>query len=434
MERQQRCPYCVDGYLVDTKCTRCGKKVRDENRPLPVGTLLNGQKYRLERALGSGGFGITYRAWDTETGRRVAIKELFPSNSARRYWNTAAIHLVSGQQQYFNYALKNFSREVKTICELRNYPEILRLYSYFGQFGTAYYAMEYLEGEDLGSLLRRVRNISWQQLSRPIWDVLRTLQILHNNDLIHRDISPDNIICLPNGSARLIDFGSVRDYANDTHFTTVIKRSFAPPELFLEQGGQDPRTDIYLLSGTIYYLLSGGKLPKHAHNRLSSLELTGKDALIPLASYSPDAPEHVVRAVERGLSIDIRRRFRDMDEYMSALYPTAPLANETKKQGVRLACARGLFAGQSFPLEQGMVVTLGRGRGNNIAYPEGTKGISHRQCAFFVDTKGIVYIQDEQSRFGTYLGGRKLPPNAWYPLEKYQAIVLGDTAEEFYVV
>ena len=429
MEYGSICPYCLSDSLENEICTFCGKQVGDMNRPLSPGTLLEGGHYRIERALGSGGFGITYRAWNLQTNQPVAVKELFPANCAVRRAGNPMLLVPEDKQGYFRYSMERFLQEATVIYKLRDYSEILRIYSRFRQYGTAYYAMQYLDGENMDRFLRREKSISWQQLSQPVWDVLRTLQIIHQNNLIHRDISPDNIIRLRNGQGVLIDFGSTRDYATNNRFTTIIKRSFAPPEMLLTYGKQGPWTDVYLLSGTLYYLLSGGKVPKRTDDRVASLYTTGQDSLVPLSSFSPNAPEHVTAAIEQGLSSDIEDRFQSAEEMLQALYGIQRPMRE-----LLLSCSRGIFQGRLFSLPREQVVTIGTGRGNSISYPEGTRGISHRQCAFYADKTDLLYVQDLSSRFGTFLDQQRIPSGVWIPMNQRQSIRLGDTADIYEVI
>ena len=432
MKERQSCPYCLKGFITAQGCTNCKKKVPDDGYPLAPGTVLN-NRFRIAQAMGSGGFGITYKAWDQMGQCWSAVKELFPVSCVSRSCDTPEVRIREDNRAFFDYSFQNFVKEAKLIYSMRGHTEIPEIYNCFTQFGTAYYAMEFLDGQDLGSFLRSRGKLTWNQLAGPTRDVLETMRVLHSRNLIHRDISPDNIILLKNGKAKLIDFGSVRDYVSADHFTTIIKESFAPPELFRSNENQDPRTDIYLLCGTLYYLLSAGKLPKSAYERSFSLRNDGHDCLVHLSNYSPEAPDYVLEAIERGLALKMEERFESIDQLKAALFPsTHPAGHTTAQTGLKIICMRGCLQGQAFPLPSLKYVTLGRGLHNDIAFPEGTKGVSHNQCLLYVDEHQRIFILDTQSRFGTFINRQRLQPNVWHLISPHQPVIVGN--EEFQVI
>lgn len=419
------CQNCMAGYVVNGICNRCGKPAGDSDRPpeaLPLGFRLG--RYFLGKVLGHGGFGITYLAWDTYTNSRVAVKELYPIGVVTRDGKSGVLRVKRGAESYYNHIRKRFKEEALTIVQLRAHPEVIKIFDLFDSFGTTYYVMEYLDGEDLSKLLRRTGAITWQKLEKPVWDALQILKILHGHGLIHRDISPDNIFVQRCGDAKLIDFGSVRS-ERAGHFTEIFKAEFAPVELFLANGKQGYWTDTFSLSATVYYMLSGGKLPKQATARLSAVAQGHSDPLIPLGDFSPSAPEYVINAVMHGMAIRIEDRLQNAAEFQRAFFPNNILAQPTVRHD--MMCTRGRFYGKMFSLPVGRVVTLGRGMNSNlIAYPQNTQGISRSHCAFYVDANGITYIQDRKSKYGTYLGGKKIAPLTWYRVLNGQPIAVGE--------
>lgn len=440
MKERQSCPYCMKGFITAEICTNCKKKVPDEGYPLAPGTVLN-NRFRIVQAMGSGGFGITYRAWDQLGKCWAAVKELFPVSCVSRSWDSPEVRIREDKREFFDYSFRNFVKEAKTIYSLRGHAEIPEIYKCFTQFGTAYYAMEFLDGQDIGTYLRSQGRLTWNQLAEPAYDVLETIRILHSRNLIHRDISPDNIILLKSGRAKLIDFGSVRDYVSADHFTTVIKESFAPPELFRSHENQDPRTDIYLFCGTLYYLLSAGKLPKSAYARSYSLHNDGYDCLVHLSNYSPEAPDYVLEAIEHGLALKKEQRFESVDQLEAALFPSGyptprpaqrPIPYPAAQPGLKIVCMRGSMQGRTFPLPARKYVTLGQGIHNDIAFPEGTRGVSHKQCLLYVDEHQRIYIQDTQSRYGTFINRQRIQPNVWHLISPHQPVTVGN--EEFQII
>lgn len=436
MTSERLCPNCMAGFLTNGVCSRCGKAVSDiQTLPfaLPPGYRLANGRYYMGRVLGHGGFGVTYLAWDSKSRTRVAIKELFPGGSVTRSQSDCRVHVNKGRENYFQHIRVRFKEEAQTLSYLRAHPEIVNVYDLFEALGTVYYVMEYLDGENLDSLLKRYGNsISWQHLEKPVWETIQSLRILHGHGLIHRDISPDNIFVQRQGETKLIDFGSVRHY-NNTHFTTIFKDSFASTEMFLTNGRQGAWTDTFSLSATLYYMLSRGRLPAKAPDRVASRQLSGSDPLVPLDRFSPAAPVYVINAVMQGLSLNIDQRFKDVETFQKALFPNAVIYGRSAPHGI--VCVRGQYRGKNFVLPQERVVMLGRGKnGNMIAYPDNpqlAKGISRRHCAFYVDGKGVLYVQDQNSRYGTYLDGKRLAPSVWYQVTGRQAIAVGD--EEFHL-
>ena len=293
--------------------------------------------------------------------------------------------------------------------------------------------MEYLEGEDLKSVMGHEGPLPWERLEQPIRDVIGALEILHAHDLIHRDISPDNIFLTKNGKTKLIDFGSVRNFDISDHFTTVIKGAFSPAELFLENGNQGPWTDVFLLCATLYFLLSG-VIPKHIYDRISSNYLHHTDSLTPLSQLAPKAPGHVVRAVARGLDIEIAHRFSSMQELSEALFPHPPSGEEGAVHTQALFGSGGHFRGQTFPLKPEQYVHVGRESGNTIRYPGSYPGVSRYHGCFYASREGQVYFQDLNSSFGSSLDQVPLTPNRWYAVQPNQKIRIGNGSEELQLV
>lgn len=418
------CPNCMAGYLNNGVCSSCGRRVFDEARSadaLPLGFHL--KDYILGRVLGKGGFGITYLAWDNRRNIRVAVKELFPNSYVERN-RTGFVSLKIRDKDttdFFQHVCKRFQEEAELVKNLSSYPEIIRIYDAFQDLGTSYYVMEYLDGMDLSMWCARLGHVTWSQLEKPIQDTLQSLRILHRNGLIHRDISPDNIFLLRNGSTKLIDFGSVRS-EHAPHFTTILKKEFAPWEQFTPNGDQGAWTDTFSLCASLYYMLSGGEKPVRADIRYEDWKTKGKDLLVPLKVFSPAAPAYVIDAVMKGMSIPLDARFRSVDKMKSAFFP----ASEIPFSGSRsLICIGGLYAGRIEELSPGRGLSLGRGTGNNIFYPDETRGISRKQCEIFVDLNGVCYVRDLRSRFGTFLNGQRLRPMEWTRIRENQVLTIG---------
>lgn len=404
------------GFVLGGRCEACGKPNSDSGRmpnALPYGYRLvtaRGDSYQIGDVLGSGGFGITYLTWDERHRRPVAMKELFPNRLVRDPV-TMEVKANSEQQAMFQHFKKRFVDEARIVSYLRKEPEIVNIYDYFETNGTGYYAMEYLHGMDMQYWLEKKGGpLSWKELRAPLKQVFQGLKILHGYGLLHRDISPDNIFICSDGKVKLIDFGSVRSI-NAERFTTILKRNFAPQELFMERGNQGFWTDTFALCATLYYLLSA-QYPAQVYDRVPQIKEHGEDPLVPLSHYSPAAPTHVVNAVMHGLQLEESKRFQNTDEMCAAFFPDSERGQISA--GAGLVCVGGFFTGKNITFPMGTYVSLGRGGSNGIVFPIETKGISRRHCVFYANINGKLFVQDQESTNGTYLDQERIQPMKWY--------------------
>lgn len=384
------------------------KNTQEGGSALPAGTILR-NRYRIEKPLGQGGFGITYRALDMKSHVRVAIKELFPSRNVERGADFRTVLVHRGEEDRFAVMRDRFEQEAKTLIQLQSQEGVVRLMHMFGENNTAYYVMELLEGEDLSKRLKREGTLSWEQMAAVLKPVLNALDQIHAVGLIHRDITPDNIFLTESG-ARLIDFGSVRAYQDGTHFTALVKQNFAPWEQFLSHGNQGPWTDIYSLSVTAYYALSGQLPPPAPDRRLN-------DKLIPLENLCPGLPRSACDAIRQGMAVSPEKRFQNVKQMRSALFQSGTgMTAEPHAGGV--LCLRGRFAGKRWNLTPGSALRIGRNRDCDVAYPADFHGVSRAQCTIFRTAEGRYLIRDEGSSYGTRLQAMgksvKLEPGKWY--------------------
>ena len=216
----------------------------DENRnALKAGHEFDG--YRIESVLGAGGFGITYRATEVRTGRKVAIKEFLRQSIARRDPGDAKVHPISaGDRAAFVWGLERFLDEAKVLVTL-NHPNVVRTLRYTEAHGTAYIVMDFVEGESLGAVLVRAGTLAQSEIEDFLFPLLEGLAAVHAAGFLHRDIKPDNIyIRADNGQPVLLDFGAARLMARDTH-SAILTHGFAPPEQYQSQvlHGYGVRTD-----------------------------------------------------------------------------------------------------------------------------------------------------------------------------------------------
>ena len=434
------CAHCWQGVLREGVCTACRRPMETNRRmdALPLGTVLQG-RYRIGEVLGNGGFGITYSAWDQRDRRRVALKEMYPRTAVYRGQDRMSVHPIAGQEKFVSELQDRFEREANLLLLLRGQGNLIQVYALFRDNGTAYYTMEFLEGCDLQAYRLKNGPIPWPTLEPMMREILTTLGQLHEKNLIHRDISPDNLFLTNDHHMHLIDFGSVRTYHGNSNFTAHLKDSFAPWEQYISTGHQGPWTDIYALSVTMYLLLSG-KLPPKAGERKNGA------AVIPLRNLVPAVPPHVAAAIERGMSINIEERFQTTAAFMQALGMTAQAhtydntVHDTGGQARRPAVTQsyygwilgksGTYNGQHRPLEVAMEILIGRNPECRIQFPEHTQGVSRRQCAVYVDKDGMLYVRDAGSSYGTFLNQQRLPQN-WVAAPWGSVLWFGQEAFQF---
>ena len=212
---KRRCYRCMSETNSGV-CERCGFDMEKYQAPLhhlKQGTILNG-KYMIGVAIGEGGFGITYIGYDLNLGIKVAVKEYFPNGLVSRdTHNTDQITIFSGSdQQQYNAGKEKFINEARALAKFDNLPGVVSVKDFFKENGTAYIVMEFIEGETFRNYLRRNGNrISAEQTINMMRPVIESLIYIHRSGIIHRDISPDNIMITRDGRVKLIDFGAARN-------------------------------------------------------------------------------------------------------------------------------------------------------------------------------------------------------------------------------
>ena len=405
----RRCMRCLYGNIVNGVCTRCRQPEQTpdmrKSNALPLHYVLHG-RYHIGGVLGNGGFGITYAAWDTQTNSRVAVKEFFPNRDMVRITDRCTARPVEGQEEYIRHASQCFINEANLLMTLQGQEGVVSLYNLFSDNGTFYYAMEYLEGMNLSEYLMKNGKMAWNQLAPLLVPVLRAMAMLHRSNLIHRDISPDNIFLTGNGQARLIDFGSVRTYQDTKSFTTFMKHNFAPWEQYQTHGDQGPWTDIYALCVTIYYCLTGVLPPRAPDRRLN-------DTTQPLTALCPQLPQNIAAAVHKGMAVNIPDRYADVQQLAQALGLQSP-APVPPRQQVCLVCAGGYFQGRQWQMTANTQLRIGRRPHCEIQYPANMVLISGSHCEVMVDGSGEVLVRDDNSRNGTWLDSIPLQGGMWY--------------------
>lgn len=318
MEREKICYSCMRKMDEnETVCKYCGFNYdvymqHKDYRHLNPGELLK-DRYRIGVVLGAGGFGISYIGFDELLQVKIAIKEYFPAEIASRnttemthYSNTVNATL---SEEAFQHGLEKFLNEARTLARFNGMRGIVSITDFFHENGTGYMIMDYLPGQSLRRIIKDKQELITEQevidLISPIMDALETI---HKAGLIHRDISPDNLLMDSEGKLTLIDFGAAREVANaGKSLTIVLKHGYAPIEQYTTTGQQGPWTDIYALCATIYYMVTHA-VPETATDRVIDDRMLSLEELgMPVSGVFSDM-------VAKGLAIHAEDRFQSIEE------------------------------------------------------------------------------------------------------------------------
>ena len=279
-------------------------------------TKLNG-RYIITSVLGEGGFGITYYGVDDLFGNEVAIKEFFPQGIVTRnneYTDNVTVTYAK-QDEAFLAGKKRFIGEARVMAKFNGDQGIVNVTDFFEANNTAYIVMEYLDGITLKEYLKGNRQIPVDELMGLLAPLLESLDDVHQSGLIHRDISPDNIMVLKDGSVKLMDFGAARDYTEfgEKSLSIVLKPGYAPAEQYQSRGVQGPWTDIYALCATIYKCITG-KTPEDSIQRVMEDELKKPSEL------GVDISPQIEKTLLKGMSIAPKDRYQNLKDLCEDLY------------------------------------------------------------------------------------------------------------------
>ncbi len=297
------------------KCSVCGFSALDyvpEPSVLPCGTMLH-SRYVIGRVIGRGGFGITYLAYDTKNDIRIAVKEFYPNNLALRGSGDPVVAVTNQKSaDIFKRGAEKFYEEAQIVSKFNGNPNIVSVYDFFYENDTVYYTMEYIEGRSLKDYIKNAGVLTAGQTVFAADKVSSALMVAHSAGVLHRDVSPDNIMVCSDGNIKLIDFGAARQVvANSSQFFSVIfKPGFAPLEQYQKKGKQGPWTDIYSLGETMFYMLTE-KIPDDPMSRLDD------DSIHTVNSYLID--DKLWNIIRRATMLKTEERYRDIFEFRKEL-------------------------------------------------------------------------------------------------------------------
>lgn len=285
-------------------------------------------RYVIQEVLGQGGFGITYLGIDKLYGNKVAIKEYYPQEIAMRKAQYEDVVTVTSIEEKNNYdkGKKRFLDEAQVMARFNKNEGIVKILDFFEANNTAYIVMEYLEGITLKQYLGKYGVIQFRNLIEMMLPLLEALIEIHSQGLIHRDISPDNIMVQHNSKLKLMDFGAARDYteSGNKSLTVILKPGYAPPEQYQTHGVQGPWTDIYALCATIYKCLTG-ITPPDAIARVMDDKFKEPDQLD--GKLSPD----IKKILWKGMNIFPEERYQDIVGFGEDVCDALFIPEENKK-------------------------------------------------------------------------------------------------------
>ncbi|MCD8222317.1 MAG: serine/threonine protein kinase [Clostridiales bacterium] len=305
------CPYC--GFVP-------GTPPREAYHLYP-GTVLK-NRYEIGTTVGFGGFGITYRAWDNVLDKMVAIKEYYPNGMVNRVPGEKQVIIYSGKRaDEFQNGKTRFLAEARNMARFNKHPNIVNVYEFFEENNTAYIAMEFLDGISYKDYIKKCGgSVSAEVAVSVVTLVLDALRELHKVNIIHRDISPDNIFMVELGAGsgryrvKLIDFGAARFSSGEEEKTLsiILKPGYAPPEQYRSRSKQGPWTDIYAVGAVLYRSVTG-RMPDESVNRMI------EDHMAPPKALVPSLPQYLNDSIMRAMALNQELRFQNVDQFRDAI-------------------------------------------------------------------------------------------------------------------
>lgn len=330
MAENRMCLGCMENYDASLDaCPHCGY-LHDQANPhvlhMTPGTILN-KKYIVGKSIGYGSFGVTYIGWDKVMRRKVAIKEYLPSEYATRISGVSQELILpdsESQQQRFEKGKGKFRGEAEKLAKVGKVDGVVYVYDTFEENGTAYIVMEYLEGMTLAAYLKEKGTLSENETIDLMLPILQSLEEVHQANIIHRDISPDNIFITRdtagNQIVKLIDFGAAR-FATSSHsksLTVLLKPGYSPEEQYRSSGEQGPYTDVYAVSAVMYQMVTG-VVPPDALERRTAIERKKRDILEDPTKFNKDLSGNFVTAVLNALNVRIEDRTPTAEAFVEEL-------------------------------------------------------------------------------------------------------------------
>ncbi|MBF0124294.1 MAG: SEL1-like repeat protein [Magnetococcales bacterium] len=408
---------------------------------LRVGQML--MWYRIDKVLGQGGFGVTYKAFDTRLDTNVAIKEYLPSQvSIRR--SDGSIHPRSAEHEAaFIKGRGRFLQEARTLAKFKH-VSLVRVVTFFEEFNSAYMVMEYEDGTSMAAVLREKKVLDERELLAIILPLLQGISILHSEGFVHRDIKPDNIfIRHKDGSPVLLDFGSARQKTegqeSSGHMTAVLTPNYAPMEQYFEDAArQGPWTDIYAIGAVMYRSISGKK-PVGSPQRSSAVMRGQPDPLIAAVEVGQGRySESLLKAIDLALQIDEKDRPRTIAEWLRAVESEEGGQDEFVSAGLKALSSTGISTQARIIIGVlSLLLTLGVGytfwfvmsRGDRMLTPEQVRANQLKQIQEKADQGDPEAMLQLAHRYEV---GQDLPANRSYAFDWIRRAAEKGSAEAYY--
>ena len=322
MEPERLCPNCMNEIKEGSEtCPSCGYDLQAQQEANPHAlkpyTILQG-KYLVGNVIGEGGFGITYIGFDLNLEVKIAIKEFYPNGFVTRESNVTSMvtNYTTGDKSQYDKWKESFVREARSLAKFSDLPGIVHVRDFFQENNTAYIVMEFVEGETLKSHLKACGGkISVDETLTMMRPVIQSLAKVHEAGIVHRDISPDNIMIQKGGTVKLIDFGAARDFGSEGEksLSVLLKPGYAPEEQYRSKGNQGPWTDVYAMCATIYRCITGTKPAE-------SMERMREDTLKKPSGMGIAIDADTENALMSGMAVYAEQRIKTMDELEAKLY------------------------------------------------------------------------------------------------------------------
>ena len=365
--------------MQETRIIDASQTYESHGQGLPTGLELLGGKFKIDRQIGAGGFGITYLAMDTFLERAVVIKECFPESICIRFGNRVTVSAPAHDTQYRK-IVEMFMREARSIAKLRH-PNIVTVHQAFEENGTAYMVLDLFEGRDLLDVIEDDSDaLSPDQVRDILVKVLDAIDLVHKNDLLHRDISPDNILLDKWGTPALIDFGAAREDASQKTSAVstmlVVKDGYSPHEFYVAGGVQGPCSDLYALAATMYHLISG-EAPPNSQTRVSAMAGGEPDPYEPITGRFPQYEAAFLQAIDRAMRVSPKERIQSAKDWLDLI------EQETKKvKTVKIPENKTLTKTLSELIEETNKHVLSADAQNRIETPAPRKEVSTKRAYF----------------------------------------------------
>ena len=467
---EKLCPVCFQEAMEHGECRNCGyhaeesSAVKDYLAPF---TILK-EKYLLGKSLGQGGFGITYLAENMQSGLRCCIKEYSPSGLLQGRTPDGALILADEENRpEYEEGKQQFIEEACALQELRENISVVDIRDFFEENGTAYFAMELIEGCNLRVFRKNHNPKQTLKMALQMLFLLgSSLAEVHRFGMIHGDISPENILITQDGEIKLIDFGAARSFrqgSDNKERKIYLKPNYAPYEQYTQKPCQGPWTDIYALAATFYFIVSGRKM-------LDALSRAKGASYPPLHELCPAVSRQLSDVIDKALAFDYHDRYRRMLDFLDALEQVVrpedydidlgalmPKSKASKQSEIHVETSddsekmcqveeqnmpepRGLAAffhpkkrrlayleltmrksgghisRRRWIIEPNRTVKVGRLATSDVMMPADNQ-ISRNHCEVFYNESRREFIVRDLSKYGTYLAdGKPMEKEKSYPL------------------